>query len=51
MIHEIIQIGDVVGKKIPFTNNLVDSFTKTLIRNVFDGHRDSIGVKCIPNIL
>ena len=51
MIHEIIQIDDVVGEKIPFTNNLVDPFTKTLIGKVFDGHRDSIGVKSIPNIL
>ena len=31
--------------KIPFMENLVDLFTKTLIRTVFVGHKDNIGFK------
>ena len=31
--------------KIPFVENLVDSFTKTLIGSVFVGHRDDIGFR------
>ena len=31
LIHEIIQRGDVVIRKIPFVDNLADFFTKRLI--------------------
>ena len=51
MIHEIVQKVDIVVKKIPFVENLVDSFTKTLTRRVFDGHKGSIGIGCILDLL
>ena len=31
--------------KIPFVENLVDPFTKTLTRRVFVSHRDNIGIR------
>ena len=42
---------DVVVEKIASIENLIDHFTKTLSIGIFDGHRDSLGVKCVPNIL
>ena len=51
MIREIVMKGDVVVEKIASIENLIDHFTKTLSIGVFDGHRDSLGVKCVPNIL
>ena len=50
LIHKIVQKGDVLVEKIPFANNLVDPLTKTFIGKVFDGHKDSIGVRCVPNM-
>ena len=41
----------MVVKKIAFVENLVDPFTNTLFTRVFDGDRDSLGIKCVPNIL
>ena len=43
--------GDVVVENIAFMENLANPFTKTLSTTFFDGHRDSIGVKCIPIML
>lgn len=43
--------GDVAMEKIAFAENLANLFTKTLSTRVFDGHRNSIGVKCIPSML
>ena len=43
--------GDVVVEKITSTENLIDPFTKTLFTRVFNGHRDSFCVKCVPNML
>ena len=37
--------------KMPSMENLVDPFTKTLTRRLFVGHRDSIGFKCVSNML
>ena len=37
--------------KIAIAKNLVNSFTTTLTIRVFDGHRGSIVVTCIPNRL
>ena len=42
--------GDVV-EKITSTKNLADPFTETLSTKVFDDHRDSLGVKCVPSML
>ena len=41
----------IIVKKIPFAKNLVDTFSKTLSSNVFYGHKDSIDIKYIPNML
>lgn len=38
--------GDVAMEKIAFSKNLANPFTKTLSTRVFDGNRDSIGVRC-----
>ena len=38
-------------EKIPFANNLIDLFAKTLTRRVFDGHKDNIGVRFVPSML
>ena len=38
-------------EKITFTKNLVDLFTKTLSTRVFDHHGDSLGVRCVANML
>ena len=35
----------MMADKIPFIENLVDLFTKTLIGRVFVGHRDNIGFR------
>lgn len=43
--------GDIVVEKIPSVKNLVDSFTKISSTKIFDGHKDSLGVKCVPNML
>ena len=51
LICEIVQRGDVVVDKIPFMDNLADFFSKILIGRVFDGHSDSIGVRCVPSML
>ena len=51
LIREIVQRGDIMVEKIPFMDNLADPFTKTLTGRVFDGHRDSIGVRCVPSML
>ena len=48
LIREIVPKGNVVAEKIPFTKNLVDPFIETLIGRVFDGHKDNIGVRCVP---
>ena len=38
-------------EKIASTENLTNPFTKTLFIRVFDRHRDSLGVKCVPRML
>ena len=43
--------GDVVVEKIASMENPIDHFTKSLSTGVFDGHRDSLGIKCVPSIL
>ena len=43
--------GDVAMERIAYAENLTDFFLKTLFTRVFDGHRDSLGVKCVPSIL
>ena len=40
-----------MAEKIPFMDNLVNPFTKTLIDRVFFGHKDSIGVRCVVSML
>ena len=42
---------DVSMENIISQKNLVNHFTKILSTRVFDGHRDSLGVKCVPSIL
>lgn len=37
--------------KIPSAKNLIDPFTKALSSRVFDGHKDSIGVSYMVNML
>ena len=51
LIREIVQRGDIMVEKIPSADNLADPFTKTLTGRVFDGHKDSIGIKCVPSML
>ena len=51
LIREIVTRGDVAMEKIAFAENLANPFTKTLSTRVFDGNRDSIGVRCISSIL
>ena len=51
LIHEIVLRRDVVVKKIGSMKNLKDPFMNTLSIRVFDGHKDNIGVKCLPNML
>ena len=36
---------EMMVDKIPFMDNLVDPFTKTLTRSVFVGQRDNMGFK------
>ena len=36
-------------KKISSMGSLVDPFTKTLIGRVFDGHKDIISARGVPN--
>ena len=48
-MHEIVLKGDVVVE-IASIENLADPFTKTLSTRVFDGYRDSLGVRCVPNM-
>ena len=50
MIHEIVMKGDIVVEKIAFKENLMDPFTKTLSIRVFDGHRDTLGVRYVPSM-
>ena len=47
----IVQMGDIVVKKIPFKDNLTNPINKTLTGRAFDGHMDNISVKCVPSIL
>lgn len=51
MICEIVQKCDLAVEKIPFADNLVNPFTKTLTRRVFDDYKDNIGVRCVPSML
>ena len=51
MIRKIVQMGDIVVKKVSSANNLANPFTKTLMERVFYGHRDNIGVRCDPSML
>ncbi|KAL6319824.1 hypothetical protein AAG906_036888 [Vitis piasezkii] len=51
LIHEIVMRRDMTLEKIAFAKNLVDPFMKTLSTRVFDGHRDSFGIRCVPNML
>ena len=37
--------------KIPYVENLVDPFTKTLTGRVFVGHRNNIGFRCTSDVL
>ena len=37
--------------KIPYVENLVDPFTKTLTGRVFVGHRNNIGFRCVSDVL
>ena len=48
---EIIVKEDVVVEKITSMENLVDHFMKTLSIRIFDGHRDNLGIKCVPSML
>ena len=41
----------MVIEKIVFAKHLVDPFMKTLSTRVFHGHRDKLGVKCVPSML
>ena len=50
-MHEIVQMGDIVVDKIPSIDNLTDPFIKTLIEKAFYGHRDTLGVRCVPSML
>ena len=43
--------GDVAMERIAYAENLTDFFLKTLFTRVFDGHRDSLGVGCVPSML
>ena len=51
LICEIIVKEDVVVEKITSMENLVDHFMKTLSIRIFDGHRDNLGIKCVPSML
>ncbi|KAL6334186.1 hypothetical protein AAG906_006771 [Vitis piasezkii] len=51
LIRETIMRGDVALEKITSIENLVDPFTKTLSTKVFDHHRDSLDVRCVPSML
>ena len=48
LIHEIVMREDVVVENIISTTNLADPIMKTLSTKVFDRHRDSLGVRCVP---
>ena len=51
LICEIIMRGDVFMEKIASAENLIDPFMKTLSTRVFEGHRDSLGIKCDLSML
>ena len=51
MTREIVQRGDVMVKNIPYAENLIDPFTKTLIERVLDSHGDNIGIRCVLSLL
>ena len=51
LIHQIVMKGDAIMQNIASMENLTDLFTKTLFTRIFDGHRNNIGVGCIPCIL
>ena len=40
-----------MAKKIPFMDNLVNPFIKTLIDRVFFCHKDNIGVRFVVSML
>ena len=48
LIHDIVMREDVVVENIISTTNLADPNMKTLSTKVFDHHRDSLGVRCVP---
>nr|CAN64533.1 hypothetical protein VITISV_035920 [Vitis vinifera] len=51
LIREIVMKVVVVVEKITFAENLADPFMKTLSTRVFNGHKDNLGVRCVPNML
>lgn len=51
MIREMVHKGDIVVNKTPSTENLMNPFTKTLLRRVLNGYRDNIGFICVPCML
>lgn len=51
LIRDIVMKGDVAMERIAYAENLTDPFLKTLFTRVFDGHRDSLGVGCVPSML
>ena len=51
LIREIVLRGDVVVEKITSIENLANLFMKTLPTRVFDCHKDSLCVTCVPSML
>ena len=46
----MVMRGDVIMKKNTSIENLADPFMETLFTRVFDGHRNNLGVICLPNM-
>ena len=42
--------GDMAMENVISAKNLADLFTKTLSTRIFYRHKDSLGVKCVPNM-
>ena len=46
-IRKIVHRGDVVVTQISSEQNIADPFTKALTAKVFEGHLQSLGLRCL----
>ena len=51
LIHEIVMKGDAAMENITSMENLTNPLTKILSTRVFYCYKDSLSVKCVPNMI